>query len=237
MEGTKIMKHGHQPHPEHTGEDEGYENYEYHNFWHAWQDKRRQHLREHAHDWEKHPGHNPHQEEVQALREFFHKSTGDWPEDHWIFGGRRFIPWHQGMDTFNPFVATLLSKGLGLLPLYMLHLIARQPRYGNEIMDILAEGTNGQWVSNPGAIYPLLTLLERKGFISGQWEDPEKRTVKVYSITPEGQAELDRIRDIVIPKLEETVKVLQEFLQALGGEPAPAQGSSQGPAKSNDYYL
>ena len=128
---------------------------------------------------------------------FSTRPLAHWPEEHWIFGGRRFSPWHQGIDTFNPFVATLLSKGGGLLPLYVLHLVAQKPRYGNEIMDLLAERTNGQWVSNPGAIYPLLTLLENEGFIEGKWEDPEKRTVRIYTITPTGQAEVARIKMIV----------------------------------------
>jgi DNA-binding PadR family transcriptional regulator len=153
--------------------------------------------------------------EMEAWRGFFHQAFGTWPEEHWIFGGRRFSPWHQGIDTFNPFVATLLSKGGGLLPLYVLHLIAQQPRYGNEIMDLLAARTNGQWVSNPGAIYPLLTELEKEGFIDGVWEDPDKRTVRVYTITPAGQSEVARIEMIVMPKLSETVEVLQAFLNDL----------------------
>ena len=97
----------------------------------------------------------------------------------------------------------------------VLHLIAQQPRYGNEIMDLLAGRTNGQWVSNPGAIYPLLTELEKEGFIEGKWEDPDKRTVRVYTITPTGQAEVSRIEMIVMPKLTETLQVLQVFINDL----------------------
>jgi DNA-binding PadR family transcriptional regulator len=109
----------------------------------------------------------------------------------------------------------LLSKGGGLLPLYLLHLISQQPRYGNEIMELLAKRTNGQWVSNPGAIYPLLTLLEKEGFVDGKWEDPDKRTIRIYTITEAGQAELARIETIVMPKLTETLQVLQEFINDL----------------------
>ncbi len=179
------------------------------NFWSEWRDERH-------HRGEDVPlGQALSPKEMEAWREFFHQPFGTWPESHWIFGGRRFSPWHQGMDTFNPFVATLLSKGGGLLPLYVLHLISQQPRYGNEIMDLLAERTNGQWVSNPGAIYPLLTLLEKEGFIEGQWEDTDKPTVQIYTITPAGQAEAERIEMIVMPKLNETVDVLQAFISDL----------------------
>lgn len=199
------------------------------NFWREWRDERHHH----GHGREIPVGQALSPKEVEAWREFFHKTFGNWPEEHWIFGGRRFSPWHQGMDSFNPFVANLLSKGGGLLPLYVLHLVAQKPRYGNEIMDLLAERTNGQWVSNPGAIYPLLTLLEREGFISGEWEDPEKRTIRVYSITQAGQEEVTRIRTIVLPKIEETISVLQELAEDLQGqemesEQKPAQESEAG---------
>ena len=147
----------------------GQHGHDEHNFWARWRDERH-----HGQTEEIPMGQALSPKEMEAWREFFHQTFGNWPEDHWIFGGRRFSPWHQGMDTFNPFVATLLSKGGGLLPLYVLHLIAQQPYYGNEIMDRLAERTNGQWVSNPGAIYPLLTLLEREGLIEGKMGRPGK---------------------------------------------------------------
>lgn len=199
------------------------------NFWHEWRDERHHH----GHGEDIPVGQALSPKEMEAWREFFHQTFNNWPEEHWIFGGRRFSPWHQGMDTFNPFVATLLSKGGGLLPLYVLHLVAQQPRYGNEIMDLLAGRTNGQWVSNPGAIYPLLTLLEREGFITGEWEDPAKRTVRIYTITPSGQAELARIKMIVSPKIEETVQVLQKFLEDLQTQPVEAQ-VNPAPASSHD---
>ena len=188
------------------------------NFWHEWCDERH-----HGHPEDFQAGQALSPREMEAWREFFHQSFGNWPEEHWIFGGRRFSPWHQGMDTFNPFVANLLSKGGGLLPLYLLHLVAQKPRYGNEIMEILGERTNGQWVSNPGVIYPLLTLVEREGFIAGEWADPAKRSVRIYTITESGQAELERIKTIVMPKIEETVDVLQVLVQDLASESVEAK--------------
>jgi DNA-binding PadR family transcriptional regulator len=183
-------------------------------FWREWRDER------HGRGPDIAIGQPLSPKEMEAWREFFHKTFGTWPEEHWIFGGRRFSPWHQGIDSFNPFVASLLSKGGGLLPLYVLHLVAQQPRYGNEIMDLLARRTNGQWVANPGAIYPLLALLEREGFVKGEWEDPDRRTVRVYAITPGGQAEVTRIKTIVASRVEETITILQELLADLQGAPA-----------------
>lgn len=198
MDGDHLPTHRH----EHGERD----------FWHEWRSERHHHSRE-VEDLAAGQPLSP--SEMNAWREFFHQTFGTWPESHWIFGGRRFSPWHQGVDRFNPFVATLLSKGGGLLPLYVLHLISLKPRYGNEIMDLLAERTNGQWVSNPGAMYPLLGLLEKEGLIKGEWEDPDKRTIRVYEITPAGKAELVRIESIVLPKLTETSQVLQDLIADL----------------------
>ena len=175
------------------------------NFWADWRDERYHHGR--GTNFQVGQALSP--KEMEAWKEFFHKTFGTSPEEHWIFGGRRFSPWHQGMDSFNPFIATLLSKGGGLLPLYVLHLISQKPRYGNEIMEMLTEQTKGSWVANPGAIYPLLTLLEKEGFIEGNWEDPEKRSIRIYTITPSGQEEVKRIAMIVIPKLSDTLEMLQ----------------------------
>ena len=181
------------------------------NFWSEWNDELHHHSRgEHLQ-----VGQALSPKEMEAWREFFHKTFGTWPEEHWIFGGRRFSPWHQGIDRFNPFIATLLSKGGGLLPLYVLHLISQKPRYGNEIMDLLSEQTNGSWVANPGAIYPLLTLLEKEGFIEGQWEDPDKRSIRIYTITDNGKDEVSRIAMIIMPKLIETQTLMQTFINDL----------------------
>lgn len=189
-------------------------------FWYDWREERRRYWREHTgHDWEPgHPPDHPPEEMIRAWREHFHRYMGDWPEEHWAFSGRRFSPWHQGLDDFNPFVAGLLSKGGGLLPLYVLLLIAQKPRYGNEIMSLITERTGGQWVANPGAIYPLMTMLEEQGLITGEWEDPQKRTVRVYSLTEAGQGELSRLKAIVQPRLDDAIEVLKQFSADLSGE-------------------
>jgi PadR family transcriptional regulator PadR len=184
-------------------------------FWRAWREEQGR-LWHNAMDQRWGEGGAPPPDEIaRAWREFFRGFMGNWPEGHWIFGGRRFSPWHQGMDTFNPFVASVMSKGGGLLPLYVLHLVSQKPRYGNEIMEIIATRTGGQWISNPGAIYPLLTELEQGGFIEGIWEDPQKRTVRIYSLTSAGEQELARLKAVVDPKLREAVDVLKALLDEL----------------------
>ncbi len=194
-------------------------------FWRAWREEQRRLRREQVEQtWG--PDAPPPLEVARAWREFFRSFMGDWPEGHWIFGGRRFSPWHQGLAAFNPFVASVLSKGGGLLPLYVLHRVSQKPRYGNEIMEIIAERTGGQWVSNPGAIYPLLTELEQQGLIEGMWEDPQKRTIRIYSLTKAGTEELSRLKAFVDPKLSEAIDVLTRLMKDLSDnapdEPEPS---------------
>ncbi len=154
-----------------------------------------------------------------AWREHFATFLGVEPEKHWLFGGRRFKTWASGEwgppGLFNPFVAMLLSKGGGLLSLYVLYLLSEKPRYGNDIMNEIEERTHGRWGANPGAVYPMLTDMEAAGFVQGEWEDPDKRTRRIYRITPQGQEELDRLKEVMRPKLEEAIGILRNLSQDL----------------------
>lgn len=188
-------------------------------FWHDWRAESHRKWGDEGQG----PGHGPrgqrHQrEQARHWRLFFHNYMGEEPEDHWAFGGRRFSPWRQGLDSFNPLVAGMMSKGGGLLPLIVLNLLHEQPRYGNEIMDMITERTNGQWIANPGAIYPLISVLEERELVSGEWEDPVKRTVRVYQLTAAGAEELVRMKAIMRPKLEEAIDVLDQLVIDLNGD-------------------
>jgi DNA-binding PadR family transcriptional regulator len=118
---------------------------------------------------------------------------------------------------FNPFLAGVLSQGGGLLALYALNLISEAPRYGNEVMRELEIRTKGGWFANPGAIYPLLEVMESRGLIEGEWEEPEKRTRRIYRITPVGEEELERLKSVMRPKLEEAIRTLQTMNADLEG--------------------
>lgn len=156
-------------------------------------------------------------ERGQHWRQHFNNYMGAYPEDHWLFSGRRFRPWHHGRANFNPFVANLMSMGGGLLPILVLQLIAEEPRYGNEVMKLIRKRTAGQWVANPGAIYPLLTELEEEGLIAGEWENERKRTMRIYQITPQGEEELTKLKEIIRPKLSEAISMLQVLEAGLNG--------------------
>lgn len=154
-------------------------------------------------------------EHRHAWREHFRAFLGTDPEHHWLFRGRRFKPWFSRKwgppGLFNPFVALVLSRGGGLLSLYVLHLLNQKPRHGNDIMREIEARTRKGWGANPGAIYPLLGEMEDRRMVEGSWEDAEKRTRRIYQITPSGQEELQRLKEVMRPKLEEAISILQEL--------------------------
>jgi PadR family transcriptional regulator PadR len=154
---------------------------------------------------------------TRMWHEHIREAFGRRPRDHWFFGGRRFLAWLAagGPSYMNPFVGLVLSKGGGLLPLYVLHLLWRKPRFGNDIMRELEQRSNGTWASNPGAIYPLLRLLERNGLLRGQWEDADRRTRRIYHLTEQGRQEYLQLKEMMKPGLEEALGVLRELYDEL----------------------
>lgn len=173
-------------------------------FWHGWHEQCRS---------QRCPPHEMREMWRSYLREFFGKE----PKDHWFFGGRRFKGWQATSEpgTFNPFVGLMLAKGGGLLPLLVLHLLERQPSYGNEIMKEIQERTQGRWIGNPGVIYPMLSFMEKRGLVKGEWEDETRRTRRIYCVTSRGSEELARLKEVMKPQLMESLEILQTLLNGL----------------------
>src|SRR3954462_9492461 len=97
----------------------------------------------------------------------------------------------RGAGSQDPLVGEL-RRG-GLLPLLVLHFLAREPSYGNQLMERVTELTGGLIAVNPNTMYPLLRSLEQRGLIRGEWEHPERRSRRFYRLTPDGEAERDRL--------------------------------------------
>jgi DNA-binding PadR family transcriptional regulator len=93
-----------------------------------------------------------------------------------------------------------------VFPLLVLHLIQRQPDYGNRLIEEIEEITEGVISVNPNTIYPLLRELEARGLIEGSWEHPDKRTRRYYSITPEGRSEYRRLVTELEPFLDSVIR-------------------------------
>jgi DNA-binding PadR family transcriptional regulator len=74
----------------------------------------------------------------------------------------------------------------GSLRLYLLSLLAEQPRHGYELIQALSDRFGGTYSPSAGTIYPRLAKLEEEGLVT-KTSDGRKT---VYEITDAGRAEL-----------------------------------------------
>ncbi|MCW4030227.1 MAG: PadR family transcriptional regulator [Candidatus Bathyarchaeota archaeon] len=80
----------------------------------------------------------------------------------------------------------------GYIRIGVLILLNKKPAHGYEIMKEIKDRTKGFWKPTPGGVYPVLRNLEKSGYIKGRWETQKNRNLKVYTITPHGEAILKR---------------------------------------------
>lgn len=111
----------------------------------------------------------------------------------------------------DPFAGELRRREV--LPLLVLHLIAQGPSYGNQLMERIAGMTAGVLSVNPNTMYPLLRQLESRGLIAGEWEHPERRTRRYYSLTKDGRMEYERLVEEVRPFLDSVKTSIDEIVR------------------------
>ena len=112
-------------------------------------------------------------------------------------GGR---PRGRSMDVFGGEI-----RRRDVFPLLVLHLIAREPAYGNRLIEQIETITDGVISANPNTIYPLLRDLEARGLIKGEWEHPDRRTRRFYKVTAAGRREHRRLREKLEPFLDSVI--------------------------------
>jgi PadR family transcriptional regulator, regulatory protein PadR len=115
----------------------------------------------------------------------------------------------------DPFTGGLRRREV--LPLLVLHLISQGPSYGNQLMERIAAMTEGVLSVNPNTMYPLLRQLEERGLIRGEWEHPERRTRRYYSLTNDGLAEYERLVEEVRPFLDSVKSSIDEIVREVYG--------------------
>ena len=104
-----------------------------------------------------------------------------------------------------------------VFPLLVLHLVAREPTYGNRLIESIEEITRGAISVNPNTMYPLLREMEGQGLVEGRWELPDRRTRRYYSITPAGRREYKRLRAEVEPFLDSVIESVSLIKGAVYG--------------------
>jgi PadR family transcriptional regulator PadR len=105
-----------------------------------------------------------------------------------------------------------------VFPLLVLHLIAREPTYGNRLIDAIEEMTQGVISVNPNTMYPLLREMEANGLIEGRWELPDRRTRRYYSITTAGRREYRRLVAEVEPFLDSVIRSVSLIKREIYGD-------------------
>jgi PadR family transcriptional regulator, regulatory protein PadR len=93
-----------------------------------------------------------------------------------------------------------------VVPLLVLHLIAREPAYGNRLIEEIERITEGAISANPNTMYPMLREMEARGLIAGAWEHPDRRSRRYYSLTADGRREYKRLRKDVEPFLDAVIR-------------------------------
>jgi DNA-binding PadR family transcriptional regulator len=98
----------------------------------------------------------------------------------------------------------------------LLALLAERPMHGYEMIQLLAERTNGMWQPSPGSVYPALQLLEDEGLITSQ----ETEGKRLYSLTDQGRAEVERASAEQTPweEFSEGIDPYHLRLRAEGGQ-------------------
>jgi PadR family transcriptional regulator PadR len=115
----------------------------------------------------------------------------------------------------DPFTGELRKREI--LPLLVLHFMKDGRSYGNQLMERISKVTAGVLSVNPNTMYPLLRSLEEKGVIVGEWEHPERRSRRYYSLTDEGRTEYDRLVSEVRPFLDSIARSIDEIVDEVYG--------------------
>ncbi|UCF58815.1 MAG: PadR family transcriptional regulator [Candidatus Bathyarchaeota archaeon] len=81
----------------------------------------------------------------------------------------------------------------GLLDLVILQFLKSHPMHGYQIISSIRKNFGVYF--GPSTIYPLLSLLEEKGYVESNWDLNNQRPRKVYKLTGEGEGLLSCTED------------------------------------------
>jgi len=83
--------------------------------------------------------------------------------------------------------STKLMKGL--LDIIILQFLNDEPMHGYQIITKIRK--NFGIYFGPSTIYPLLNMLEKKGYVSSTWDMSHDHPRKIYNLTPAGKSMLN----------------------------------------------
>jgi len=101
--------------------------------------------------------------------------------------------------------------------LYILHLLNEKNYYGNRLKHEISRRLYDKWSPSPGMIYPMLNQLEEEGYITGEWEEPTKRTIRVYKITDKGRDHYKTIKNMNKSSFDDSLQIIKTVLKDIYG--------------------
>jgi PadR family transcriptional regulator PadR len=80
---------------------------------------------------------------------------------------------------------TQIKLTKGLLDMIVLQYLDQQPMHGYQVITKIRKGFGIYF--GPSTVYPLLGLMEKKGYVKSTWNMGTERPRKVYKLTNEGK--------------------------------------------------
>jgi len=91
-------------------------------------------------------------------------------------------------------IGTKIKRGSGELAI--LALLDREPLHGYEIAKRIEQQSGGVLRFNLASLYPLLYGLEKRGWVTGRWEEAKNgRQRRYYHLTRAGKKQLAPLRE------------------------------------------
>jgi PadR family transcriptional regulator, regulatory protein PadR len=87
------------------------------------------------------------------------------------------------INNYQKEVQTKLTKGL--LDMIILQYLDKESMHGYQLITTIRKGLGVYF--GPSTIYPLLGILEKKGYVKSVWNMDSERPRKVYNLTNEGK--------------------------------------------------
>jgi DNA-binding PadR family transcriptional regulator len=91
------------------------------------------------------------------------------------------------INNYQKEVQTKLTKGL--LDMIILQYLGQESMHGYQLITKIRKGFGVYF--GPSTMYPLLGLLEKKGYVKSAWNMNSERPRKVYTLTIEGKSVLN----------------------------------------------
>ncbi|MFD1626458.1 PadR family transcriptional regulator [Azospirillum griseum] len=120
----------------------------------------------------------------------------------------------------------------GHLDAIVLAALAGEAAHGYAVIEAIRRRSGGVFNLPEGTVYPALHRLEKAGAVNSDWTTaPSGRRRRVYTLTPQGRAALDRHRDVWRAFAEAVERVMADAGDGGGNgggvadQPPPAAGA------------